>query len=92
MTDIGPVSQSHAAALDGAGSAYTRRAPQTATTSRGTDSVELSSVAQWLSKLSETPDVREDLVSRVKAEIENGTYETPKKINAAIDAMLDDLA
>ena len=60
-------------------------------TSRGEDKVELSGRAQLLSKLHELPDVRTDLVERIKAEIDAGTYETPDKIDAAIDKLAEDL-
>jgi anti-sigma28 factor (negative regulator of flagellin synthesis) len=36
-------------------------------------------------------DVRADLVERMKAEIAAGTYETPKRLDIAVDRLLDDL-
>jgi hypothetical protein len=35
--------------------------------------------------------VRSDLVARVKGEIKAGTYETPAKLNTAIDRMLNEM-
>lgn len=90
MADIGPVSQSHAAALDNRSAAFNRRAASTSTPSRGADSVELSNAAQLLSKVAELPDIREDLVNQVKAEIAAGTYETDEKIDAAIDGLISE--
>ena len=53
--------------------------------------VELSEHARLLSKLAELPDVRQDLVDRVKAEIEAGTYDTADKIDALLDELARDL-
>jgi len=48
-------------------------------------------LAEWVRKIRELPDVRKDLVARVKAEIAAGTYETPEKLDAAIERLLEDL-
>ncbi len=55
------------------------------------DSVEVSPMASWLSKLSEMPEIRQDLVDRVKAEIAAGTYETDAKLDAALENLMNDL-
>jgi anti-sigma28 factor (negative regulator of flagellin synthesis) len=47
--------------------------------------VEVSDLAIHLSKLKSLPDIRQDLVDRVKSEITSGTYETPDKIEWAIE-------
>jgi negative regulator of flagellin synthesis FlgM len=60
--------------------------------SRGDDRVELSDRALWLSKLRETPSVRQDVVDRVRGPIARGTYETNDRIEGAIDKLLEDLA
>ena len=36
--------------------------------------------------------IRQDLVDRVRAEIENGTYESPVKIAGSVDGLLDALS
>lgn len=54
------------------------------------DSVEVSAAAQLLAKLSDLPDVRKDLVDRVRAEIASGDYETPEKLDAAVDGLIED--
>ena len=48
-------------------------------------------VARYLNLLASMPDVRQELVDRVRAEIETGNYETPEKIEAAIDELAEDL-
>jgi hypothetical protein len=35
------------------------------------------------------PETRRDLVERIRAEIEAGTYETPEKVDALVDRLLD---
>ena len=55
------------------------------------DVVEISTAAALAAKVQEIPDVRADLVARVKREIEAGTYETPERIEAAVEKLLNDL-
>ena len=51
------------------------------------DQLEISAEAQ---RISQTGDVRADRVADIRAQIANGQYETPEKINSAIDRMLDE--
>ena len=55
-----------------------------------TDKLELSGASHLLKALQKN-DVRADKVAEIKAQIESGTYEDDKKLDAAIDRMLDDL-
>lgn len=55
------------------------------------DAVELSDRARYLARLKQLPDVRADLVERVRSEIAAGTYETPEKIEAALERLALDL-
>lgn len=59
--------------------------------SRGRDQADFSAAAQMRSKLQSLPDVREDLVNRVRSEIEAGTYETPEKLDQAMKGLAADL-
>jgi negative regulator of flagellin synthesis FlgM len=54
------------------------------------DRVELSGTDALLAKL-KTNQVRTDKVAEIKAQIDAGTYETPDKIDAAIDRLMNDL-
>jgi len=47
-------------------------------------------ISVWVEKVRQLPDIRHDLVKRVKAEIAAGTYETPERIDAAIDRLMDE--
>jgi len=55
------------------------------------DVVEISQAAQLTAKLQATPAIRADLVEKVKAEIAAGTYETPERLQVAVDRLLKDL-
>jgi len=55
-----------------------------------TDKLELSGVSHMLKAL-KANDVRADKVDAIKAQIEAGTYEDDKKLDAAVDRLLDDL-
>ncbi len=37
-------------------------------------------------------EIRSDLVARVRGEIASGTYETPEKLDAALDRLLDEVS
>jgi negative regulator of flagellin synthesis FlgM len=55
------------------------------------DTVEISSQADAASRLSEIPDIRHDRVAAIKAQIQAGTYETADKLDAALEALLDEI-
>lgn len=55
---------------------------------RGEDRVEVSALAQSLSRLNQEPPVRQDLIDRVRAEIEAGTYDTPERVDGAVERIL----
>jgi negative regulator of flagellin synthesis FlgM len=57
---------------------------------RGDDRVEVSDQARFLAKLNAMPEVRTELVERVRGEIANGTYDTDEKFDLAVDAMIDE--
>jgi len=73
-----------------AGARQDRSAGAQTRTERGEDRVEVSSLARLLQQLRDVPDVREDLVERVRAQVEAGTYLTPDKLDAALDEMIAD--
>lgn len=58
---------------------------------RGEDSVEFSSHVQHLVELKNGGPVRAELVNRIRSEIAEGSYETPEKLDAASEELLDDL-
>ena len=55
------------------------------------DRVSISEVARWKAKLAAVPEIREELVNAVRAEIEAGTYDTIDKIHVAAERLLAEL-
>jgi anti-sigma28 factor (negative regulator of flagellin synthesis) len=51
--------------------------------------VEISELAQTLSTLEPEADIRIDKVLAIREAIANGTYETPEKIEATVERLLD---
>lgn len=55
------------------------------------DELEISAAGKMLDKISQTPDLRQERLTRIKAEIENGTYDTDEKLEAALSKMFTSL-
>ncbi|MEM6854764.1 MAG: flagellar biosynthesis anti-sigma factor FlgM [Planctomycetota bacterium] len=91
MSDIAPLNGPSAASSYLPSGRIERPAASSTDVSRGSDQIELSDTAKILAKLSDLPEVREDLVARIKAEIADGKYETPDKLDAAIEGLAQDL-
>lgn len=67
-------------------------ARQPAAESRGVaDTLEISTAGKLAARIQNGEMVRMDLVERVRGEIEAGRYETPERIDATVDKLLDDL-
>ena len=92
MSDISPVGRLEGLILERVGKVSRVATQKQDTPSRGRDNVELSDHALFLSRTRDLPDVRQDLVDHVKAQIEAGTYDTPDRLDAAIDNLLEDLS
>ena len=54
------------------------------------DRLELSGLTPFAAALKKN-DIRTDKVAEIKAQIANGTYEDDKKLDGAIDKLLDDV-
>jgi negative regulator of flagellin synthesis FlgM len=91
MNDIAPVQHNAPLSLRSENGRSKQEAVATPANTRQPDRLELSEQSQWLLRLQQLPQVREELVARVQSEIEQGSYETPEKIDQAIDDMLEDL-
>jgi hypothetical protein len=91
MSDVTPINGAPAAAYNPAGRLRTPDRFPTAGSPRSGDKVELSRAAQYISQLIGRNDVRQDLVDRVRAEIAADKYETPEKVDAAVEELLKDL-
>lgn len=55
-----------------------------------TDKLELSGASHLLKALKQN-DIRTDKVAEIKAQIADGTYDDEKKLDIAVDRLLDDL-
>lgn len=55
------------------------------------DVVEISTAARLAAKVHELPAVRTELVEQVKSEIAAGTYETPQRIEVAVERLMEEL-
>jgi negative regulator of flagellin synthesis FlgM len=55
------------------------------------DEVSISREADLLSRIGDLPDVRQERVDQIRAEIVNGTYETQEKLDLAISRLLDEV-
>lgn len=65
--------------------------PAAAASSEASDSVQLSPLARWMQQLDTLPPIRRHLVDVVRAEIEADRYETPQRLDRAVDALADEL-
>jgi negative regulator of flagellin synthesis FlgM len=68
----------------------TQSAQGTAATTQA-DHVEISQAAEAAMKATETGGIRHDLVNEIRNQIAAGTYDTPDKMNAAVDRLLDQI-
>ena len=55
------------------------------------DTVEISAAARLAAKIQDVPEVRAELVQRVKTEIETGVYETPERVEIAVNRLMEEL-
>ena len=55
------------------------------------DHVEISPLGQMLDGISRLPEIRHEKVEEVRRQIAAGTYETPEKLDVAMDRLCDEL-
>ncbi|MCC7406918.1 MAG: flagellar biosynthesis anti-sigma factor FlgM [Phycisphaeraceae bacterium] len=90
MSEVSPLSRPNAPALTPNVKPADAKAAEPTRPARS-DRADFSSAAQLLGRLDQLPDTRDELITRVKQEIALGAYETPEKIDAAIEELLKDL-
>lgn len=56
------------------------------------DQLDISAAAEAAVQAVENGEIRSELVARVRSEIAAGTYETPEKLDAALDRLLDEIS
>ncbi len=55
------------------------------------DELQISDAAQMMDRVHDMPDIRQDLVQRIRAEIASGGYETDEKLDVALGRLLDEI-
>ena len=55
------------------------------------DEVEISEAAKLADKLGDVPEIRQDRVQQIRAQIAEGTYETQEKLDIAVSRLLDEI-
>ncbi len=68
------------------------QAAQESPSAKSSDRVDISAAAEAAIQAGETGEVRHDLVDQIRAQLAAGTYETPAKLDAAIERLLDEIA
>ena len=71
-----------------------QRAAQTSAANRSAslgDQLDISPAAQLASQLGDVPEIRQDRVAALRAEIASGTYETEDRLSGALDRLLDEI-
>ncbi|QDU88149.1 hypothetical protein Pla175_15200 [Pirellulimonas nuda] len=81
---------SHVHSAHGVNAPHTLRGPHRPTSAapQTVDKLEISEAAR---AASQSTGVRSDLVARIRSEIASGSYETPQKIDSAVERLLDQL-
>jgi hypothetical protein len=58
----------------------------------GVDQLDISPEADFVAQARELPEIREDRVAAIRAQIQSGTYETSDKLDVALSRLLDEIA
>jgi len=57
----------------------------------GVDQLDISPEADLVAQVHDLPEIREDRVAQIKAQIAAGTYETDAKLDVALSRLLDEI-
>ena len=55
------------------------------------DELEISDTARLVEQAKQVPEVRQDRIDQIRAEIADGTYETDEKLDIAMGRLLDEI-
>ena len=72
--------------------AFSIDAGQTVQAGAPRDHVEISPLGRMLDGISQLPEIRHEKVEEVRAQIASGVYETPAKLELALDRLMDELS
>jgi negative regulator of flagellin synthesis FlgM len=65
--------------------------PQSNPARGAVDRVDISPAAEAAIAAAETGKIRHDLVNLIRGQIANGTYDTPEKMDIALERLLDEI-
>jgi negative regulator of flagellin synthesis FlgM len=68
------------------------QAPSGVSSSFGVDQLDLSPEVEFAAQARDLPEIREDRVASIRAQIASGAYETPEKLDVALSRLLDEIA
>lgn len=71
--------------------AFSIEAGSTVTAGSPRDQVEISPLGRMLDGISRLPEIRQERVDEIRGQILAGTYETPEKLEIALDRVLNEL-
>jgi negative regulator of flagellin synthesis FlgM len=74
-------------------SPHLRSAPvgQTGAVTGSQDEVQISDAGRLVDLANQAPDIRQDRVNSIRAQLAAGTYETPEKLDVALSRFLDEV-
>jgi len=88
IINIGSVSSPIAPAYPTTGQSVVREAGQIEASYR-TDSVEISRLGRTMSRITTDSSMRFARINAIRAQIAEGTFETPERISGTVDRLLD---
>ena len=92
MQIFGPTQVHGAQTINAPHNARQLNAPSQPAASAGiTDELQLSDSGKVASQLNDIAPIRQDRVDAIRTAIAQGTYETPDKLSAALDGLLDEI-
>ena len=57
----------------------------------GADQLDISQEAELLSRVHDAPDIRQEKVDQIRAQIDAGVYESDDKLDIAVERLLDEI-
>jgi negative regulator of flagellin synthesis FlgM len=55
------------------------------------DELQISDAGRLVEQVNDLPDIRQDRVSEIRAQLASGTYETDEKLDIALGRLLDEI-
>src|SRR4051812_13388869 len=95
MSDIAPILGLNTERPEAIGDFADRHSDRTPSPGRAgperpSDRVDISDRARFLNKLASLPDIRQDVVDRLRDQVAAGDYDTPDKLDQALSSLLDE--